>query len=335
MADVLVLAERREGEVKRPVLEAVRAARRLAERERSPCRSGIGASSVRRRGSLRADRVLALRTLPSISTPPRPTPPPCGGGQADGCRHDRVAGTALGKDLARGPGAPQAPCLSDSWRSSLGCRRARAETVYSGKAYARVRVTGAGPVVVTLRPNVFPAGPPDPSHSATVETFAPKLPAPRLRVVRLEKPAEQERDVAEARIVVSGGRGLKGPENFALVRDLAAALGGAVGASRAVVDDGWIPSPPVGPDGKGRVTLALRGLRISVRRAAPRGMSRPGDRGHQQGSRGAIFKLPTTASWATLRGPAELTEEVRIEAGVRGGQDFHFHFPSLAITREK
>jgi electron transfer flavoprotein alpha subunit len=81
--------------------------------------------------------------------------------------------------------------------------------------------------------------------------FAPALPPARIRVVRLEKPADQERDVAEAPIVVSGGRGLKGPENFSLVRDLAAALGGAVGASRAVVDDGWIPhAHQVGQTGK-------------------------------------------------------------------------------------
>jgi electron transfer flavoprotein alpha subunit len=73
----------------------------------------------------------------------------------------------------------------------------------------------------------------------------------RVRTVRVEKPAEQEVDVAEASIIVSGGRGLKAPEHFALVRNLARALGGAVGASRAVVDAGWIPhAHQVGQTGK-------------------------------------------------------------------------------------
>jgi electron transfer flavoprotein alpha subunit len=67
----------------------------------------------------------------------------------------------------------------------------------------------------------------------------------------LETPAAKEQDVAEASIVVSGGRGLKAPEHFSLVRDLAAALGAAVGASRAVVDAGWIShAHQVGQTGK-------------------------------------------------------------------------------------
>jgi len=163
-----------------------------------------------------------------------------------------VAGTAMGKDLAaRAAARLQAACLSDVVEIEISEAGVRARRpVYSGKAYARVRAAGS-PVVATLRPNVFPAGSADPSRSAAAEPFTPALPPARIKVVRLEKPAEQERDVAEATVVVSGGRGLKGPENFSLVRDLAAALGGAVGASRAVVDDGWIPhAHQVGQTGK-------------------------------------------------------------------------------------
>jgi electron transfer flavoprotein alpha subunit len=61
-----------------------------------------------------------------------------------------------------------------------------------------------------------------------------------LRVQEVLRSTGEVIDLTEAEIVVSGGRGLRGPENFSLIEDLARALGGAVGASRAVVDAGWI-----------------------------------------------------------------------------------------------
>jgi electron transfer flavoprotein alpha subunit len=70
-------------------------------------------------------------------------------------------------------------------------------------------------------------------------------------VVKETKVSNEKLDVAEANIIVSGGRGLKAPENYKLVEDLAQVLGAAVGASRAVVDAGWRPhSEQVGQTGK-------------------------------------------------------------------------------------
>ena len=75
--------------------------------------------------------------------------------------------------------------------------------------------------------------------------------APKTLCAGLEKPESAEIDVAEADVIVSGGRAMKGPENFAILKELAAELGAAVGASRAAVDSGWIGHPhQVGQTGK-------------------------------------------------------------------------------------
>jgi electron transfer flavoprotein alpha subunit len=164
-----------------------------------------------------------------------------------------LPGTSLGRDVAaRACARLETGLLSDVVeieRKAGGALRGK-RPVYSGKAYAWAAIPDARPSMATLRPNVFPAVS-TAGRTAEVVPFA-AAPAPaRARVTRLESPEAKDLDVAEASIVVSGGRGLKAPEHFSLVRDLAAALGGAVGASRAVVDAGWIPhAHQVGQTGK-------------------------------------------------------------------------------------
>lgn len=121
--------------------------------------------------------------------------------------------------------------------------------VYAGKAIADVTVKT--PVkVFTLRPNVFAAvsGP----SAATIEKVSVTLEESDFSsIVRDVRVASGRPDLTEADIIVSGGRGLKGPENFHLIENLADVLGGAVGASRAVVDAGWRPhDEQVGQTGK-------------------------------------------------------------------------------------
>ncbi len=121
--------------------------------------------------------------------------------------------------------------------------------VYAGKALLDVKVKT--PVqVFTLRPNVFPAKAVE--GGAKVEPMEVELvDADFGSVVKEVKVAGGRPDVTEADIVVSGGRGLKSPEHFHLIEELADVLGGGVGASRAVVDAGWRPhDEQVGQTGK-------------------------------------------------------------------------------------
>jgi electron transfer flavoprotein alpha subunit len=123
--------------------------------------------------------------------------------------------------------------------------------VYAGKALLKVKVT-ARPAVVSVRPSVFT--PVERPKAGALQAASFSTEEKRRVVVRAVKPApEGVLDVAEAAVVVSGGRGLKEPKNFAVLEELARAFGGkaAVGASRAVVDAGWRPhADQVGQTGK-------------------------------------------------------------------------------------
>jgi electron transfer flavoprotein alpha subunit len=148
--------------------------------------------------------------------------------------------TATGKDLAprlsaRLGAGLASDCVAFTVRDAkLEARR----PTYAGKAYATV-TWKSEPQIATLRPNVFAVGTPDLSRKAEKVGAAVDA-AARARVVKTEATAVSKLELTEAQVIVSGGRGLKGPEHFHLVEELAGAFGGAVGASRAVVDAGWV-----------------------------------------------------------------------------------------------
>jgi electron transfer flavoprotein alpha subunit len=162
-----------------------------------------------------------------------------------------IAATAMGKDVApRFAARHDVSVLADLMDlRAEGGRLVGSRPVYSGKARAEVDAGAASLQVATTRPNVFPAEAGE--GEARVETLDLGDLALRARVVRVDVPESKELDVAEADIIVSGGRGIKGPENWPLIRDLQEALGAALGASRAVVDAGWIDHQhQVGQTGK-------------------------------------------------------------------------------------
>jgi len=124
---------------------------------------------------------------------------------------------------------------------------------YGGKAIIKLSPAGPGPQMVTIRPKAFAESTPDPNRTGNKETlpFDEAKYGSRAKVLEHVSEGGQEISLTDADIIVSGGRGLRAPENFKLVRDLAAAIGGAVGASRATVDAGWIPyAYQVGQTGK-------------------------------------------------------------------------------------
>ena len=120
--------------------------------------------------------------------------------------------------------------------------------MYAGKCFGEVVVSGT-PQMASLRPNVFPIV--ENAKAGAVVKFDPGLGEAKTKVLEVQKEAAGKIDVAEANIIVSGGRGMKGPEGYGILEELAKLLGAAVGASRAAVDAGWRPqSDQVGQTGK-------------------------------------------------------------------------------------
>jgi electron transfer flavoprotein alpha subunit len=165
-----------------------------------------------------------------------------------------LAATSQGKDLGGyASAALGAPLTADctEWASQDGGIQVK-RPIYAGKAYVTVKFNSQ-PAVISLRPKVFLPDEPDASKSAEVEKIEIALSDDDLRSVVKEIIAKSagKLDVTEADIIVSGGRGVKGPEGFAILEELANVLGGTVGASRSAVDEGWRPhGEQIGQTGK-------------------------------------------------------------------------------------
>jgi electron transfer flavoprotein alpha subunit len=123
--------------------------------------------------------------------------------------------------------------------------------VYAGKATAEVEFLGSGPQMATVRANALGIPKPDAGKSAEVVSVTADLGELKTKVLEIVKGSSGRPDVTEASIVVSGGRSLKNAENFKMLEDMADVLGAAVGASRAAVDAGYRPHrDQVGQTGK-------------------------------------------------------------------------------------
>ena len=147
--------------------------------------------------------------------------------------------SAAGREvLPRVAARLDAPLVMDCIEIRLADNTAR-KPLYSGKTVGRVQLRGSLSMF-GLRPNVYRPSP------AAAQTRIVALPVPaddtsRLRVRRFHGPRQEAADPAEADIIISGGRGMGGGENFRILEECARALGACVGASRVAVDSGWVP----------------------------------------------------------------------------------------------
>jgi electron transfer flavoprotein alpha subunit len=258
MMNILVYFEIRDGQVKKASLEAASAAKKIVDKTGGEALGLFigknigeaakiaGKAGIKKAIAVDADNYTKLSNSIYAKAIAE---------TAKNYKSDAVffSATSTGKDLAPLTGAfLDAGFISDSTScqaSADGVEFIR--PIFSGKALQRVSPAAGSPFIATLRPNVFPfeENPVD----AAIENFSPVVDfsAKTAVVENIEKGSGELLDVAEADIIVSGGRGMKGPENFPMLSELAKLLGGAMGASRAAVDAGWVPhAHQVGQTGK-------------------------------------------------------------------------------------
>lgn len=239
---VLAITEQRDGALRKVSLEVMTAARRLADQLGTTADALVLASGsvsgADQLGRYGADKVLTATHADFALYQPDGFAPTIAE-LAKGYSAVVFAATATGRDLAPRVAARLGVGLATDVTefAAEGGKVVVTRPVYAGKALQKLRLDGT-PALVSIRPNtVQPAesGKAGAAGTANVPGFTIKA-----RVTGIKAPASAALDVAEAPVVVSGGRGLREPEQFKLLEDLAAAFGNAaVGASRAVVDAGW------------------------------------------------------------------------------------------------
>jgi electron transfer flavoprotein alpha subunit len=260
MANVFAFIESRGSEVRKVGLEAVTAARQLADKLGSgevhalvlgP--RGIAAKASQL-GQYGADVIIVVENdALSNYSPEVATASAVDHIKSGGYRAAIFSTTAQGRDLApRVAARLDVSVVTDALSVDVdGDLLVVRHPMNIGKVIATLEISGS-PAVIAMRPNVI--SPTQNAKAGRIENGQPAIdPASaRVKVTETRQGAGGALDLAEAPVVVAGGRGLKAKENFKLVEDLASAFGNAaVGATRAVTDDGWRPhSDQIGQTGR-------------------------------------------------------------------------------------
>jgi electron transfer flavoprotein alpha subunit len=258
MARVLAVAETRAGQFRRVSFETVTAARALAGDDGEVLAIVLGPPGVAEiaaeHGRYGADRVLIVEHVAFAHYAPEVMAATIGARVAsDGVRAAVFAASAQGKDLGpRVAAILKVPIASDVIRAQWeGDALVTEKPGYTGKIIATLELS-ATPAIISIRPGAFV--PTEMPRTPVVERIsAASDPASaRVRVTQTLAGNTAKVDLGDAPVVIAGGRGLKDAKNFVLLEELAAAFGNAaVGATRAVTDDGWRPhSDQIGQTGR-------------------------------------------------------------------------------------
>jgi electron transfer flavoprotein alpha subunit len=253
--NVLVYLEERNGQIRKPSLEAIRAARAIS----STATVSVAIVTADPNALLDQAKQLNIQTIYTANDArlanysSRAT----GRAVAEIARQSNadvviIGATGRGKDLApRVAIRLQAGYVPDVTAFSNEDEIIATHPVYAGKAQMNVKVTTQVKIFST-RPNLWKLSKEPPATAPSVQNVSVDFTDSDFKERTKELVLSQGKlDVAEADIIVSGGRGMRGPEHWALIEDLATAFGAATGASRAVVDAGWRPhSEQVGQTGK-------------------------------------------------------------------------------------
>ena len=260
MSDVLAIAEQRDGTLRKTSYEVISAAHTVAQalgtEVEAAVLGGAGASSFTSELAKYGAATIHVAEHDAFATY---SPEGYAATLAELIRAGPYfavlfPASAMGKDLAPRVAAKlDLPLATDATALAVeGGELVITRPMYAGRVFAKI-VLESGTRLVSLRPNVFGA-----RENAAAGALKPLAvnSSPqtwRVKVREVKAAAGGKLDVGEAPIVVSGGRGMKGPENWHLLESLRDALGGtaALGASRAVVDAGWRPhAEQVGQTGK-------------------------------------------------------------------------------------
>ena len=260
MANVLVYAETRGTTLRKVALEAMTAARALADSTGGGEVHALlvgppGVSPLAEQlGRYGADSVLVAEDAQLAEVNGEVVAATLAArGKASSYRAILLGFSAQGRDIGPRVAAQlDAPIATDVTSvSAAGDSIVVKHPIYANKVIATLEVTGPL-AIVSVRPSAITAA--ESAKTARVEKVAlgSDPAASRVRVKEIAEGATGKLDLGDAPIIISGGRGLKSAENFKLVEDLAAAFGNAaVGATRAVTDDGWRPhSDQIGQTGR-------------------------------------------------------------------------------------
>lgn len=254
---ILVYIEHRGGQIRKSSLEALSEARRQADKKGENVTAVIAGSNIKQLAAelakYKPNKILvadnpafenySTEGFAAVLTEAVKSADP---------RFILAPYSAMTRDLVpRVAARLDAPCAADIVElRDDGDSLLAVHPMYSSKTWGVLEFQ-SHPAFITLRPNVFWTEEPDSAHQASIEDLAVSVPNIRAKVTETHAAVGQKIELSEARIIVSGGRGIKGPENWGMLQELCDVLGAALGASRAVVDAGWIDHQhQVGQTGK-------------------------------------------------------------------------------------